>query len=173
MALHPQFTRSNYKQFVTGGKKVSVCPAFYLCVRSSVIHPDCVPVKPNLAHLPSLAGLKARRGTLFGVKGSWFPVSLLECSRESWPLSQSAVLSTASQRQCFASAASRCHYRARVGISASSDVYPELCPREVFLPPQSKTYPCKFVTLWILLRVNQIFFTGNQLLYATKNGLCK
>lgn len=26
VALHPQFTRSNYKQFVTGGKKVSVRP---------------------------------------------------------------------------------------------------------------------------------------------------
>lgn len=81
VALHPQFTRSNYKQFVTGGKKVSVCPAFYLHAEYSVysfrlpakiIHPDCVLVKPNPAHLPSLLG--SRQGT-----GLWRERLLLFC----------------------------------------------------------------------------------------------
>lgn len=36
VALHPQFTRSNYKQFVTGGKKVSLSATFYLCGEYSV-----------------------------------------------------------------------------------------------------------------------------------------
>lgn len=110
VALHPQFNRSNYKQFVTGGKKVSVCPVHRLqCVQFStfpaeIIHPDCVPVKPNPAHLPSLLGSEQ------GVKGSYFSVSLVECSQESWPFSQSAVLSTTFERQCFTSTTSRCHY---------------------------------------------------------------
>lgn len=50
VALHPQFTRSNYKQFVTGGNKVGLRTTFSLCSHyvqflpfpATIIHPDCV-----------------------------------------------------------------------------------------------------------------------------------
>lgn len=134
VALHPQFTRSNYKQFVTGGNKVGLSSTFCLCAcythfcfvflgfyffktaifktfPAAIMRPDCVRLKPNPAHCLALARLRATRRPLSGVKGSYFSVFSLECSRESCPFSQSAVRSTVFERQCFTSTANRCHYQ--------------------------------------------------------------
>lgn len=50
VALHPQFNRSNYKQFVTGGNKVGLRSILFPCSHyvqfspfpATIIHPDCV-----------------------------------------------------------------------------------------------------------------------------------
>lgn len=118
VALHPQFTKSNHKQFVTGGNKVGLhqTPSHSHDLRHfrlTMIHPDCVRAKPNLTK-PSHFGLARGDAQDFVccVKGSYFSVSLLECSRVGCPFSQSAVLlSTVFERQCFTIAASRCHYQ--------------------------------------------------------------
>lgn len=108
--MHPQFSRSNYKQFVTGGNKVRqflLMRAGITCSFQHFLEISFLNKSSQLCPVKTDSCKEKKKTCNFdwGEAGAfvwcespfYFSVSLVECSRQSWPFSQSAVLATVFQ----------------------------------------------------------------------------